>query len=165
MSVARTFRTIRTIVLDFDGVLHRYDSGWFGPRVVVDEPVDDAIDFLLDLLADGWDVVVYSTRSSQWGGRRTMKRWLRYWAERHFMEALKDPEGDAFDRWERAGFIPPMEWAEQEDCKEAGKWITDQIRFPRSKPPALVTLDDRAICFQGRFPDLEALNNFRPWNR
>ena len=40
----------------------------------------------------------------------------------------------------------------------------DRVEFPIHKPPALVTLDDRAIGFTGEFPPHEALEKFRPWN-
>lgn len=35
--------------------------------------------------------------------------------------------------------------------------------FPRSKPPAFLTLDDRAITFLGEFPSIDALLKFKPW--
>lgn len=39
------------------------------------------------------------------------------------------------------------------------------LQFPTQKPGAWLTIDDRAICFDGNFPDLETLDGFRPWNR
>jgi hypothetical protein len=39
------------------------------------------------------------------------------------------------------------------------------ISFPTEKPAAQVTLDDRAITFNGVFPDVNSLRNFQPWNR
>lgn len=38
------------------------------------------------------------------------------------------------------------------------------INFPTSKPPAQVSIDDRALTFSGTWPDLEMLKSFRPWN-
>jgi len=38
------------------------------------------------------------------------------------------------------------------------------ISFPTSKPPAHVSIDDRAVTFTGTWPALETLKNFRPWN-
>ena len=37
------------------------------------------------------------------------------------------------------------------------------ISFPTSKPPAWVTIDDRAFTFTGQWPELETLASFRPW--
>jgi hypothetical protein len=40
-----------------------------------------------------------------------------------------------------------------------------QIDFPSQKPPAFLTIDDRAICFRGTFPSHIELDNFRVWNK
>ena len=40
-----------------------------------------------------------------------------------------------------------------------------EITFPDEKPPALVTIDDRAVTFTGEWPSVEFLTNFKPWNR
>ena len=39
------------------------------------------------------------------------------------------------------------------------------LAFPAHKPKAILTIDDRAFCFEGRFPDLDWIERFRPWNR
>ena len=43
--------------------------------------------------------------------------------------------------------------------------IFDAIEWPTEKPPAVVTLDDRALTFTGNWPELETLAKFRPWNK
>lgn len=43
----------------------------------------------------------------------------------------------------------------------AKKWL----KFPTEKPPALVTLDDRALTFTGVWPDVQALRVFQPWQK
>lgn len=54
------------------------------------------------------------------------------------------------------------------------RWLLDhglewssylKIEWPQEKPPAMVTLDDRAIRFTGEFPSMESLQAFKPWNR
>jgi len=42
------------------------------------------------------------------------------------------------------------------------EWL-NMIVWPTEKPPAFVTLDDRAITFTGKWPDLDDLLNFKPW--
>jgi hypothetical protein len=42
---------------------------------------------------------------------------------------------------------------------------TESVRFVAEKPPAMVTLDDRAITFDGTWPDIEMLRAFKPWNK
>lgn len=50
-------------------------------------------------------------------------------------------------------------------------WMADHgfpipaIDFPTVKPPASITIDDRAILFTGVFPDMDTLVRFRPWNK
>ena len=41
-------------------------------------------------------------------------------------------------------------------------WLTE-IEWPTTKPSALVTLDDRAIQFEGVWPSMTKLYNFKPW--
>ncbi len=43
--------------------------------------------------------------------------------------------------------------------------IMEMLDFPTEKPPALVTLDDRALTFTGVWPTMETLQNFKPWNK
>lgn len=37
------------------------------------------------------------------------------------------------------------------------------ITITNHKPPAIVYLDDRAICFTGTFPSVEEIHNFKTW--
>jgi hypothetical protein len=46
----------------------------------------------------------------------------------------------------------------------AGPGLED-VRFVTEKPPAVVTLDDRALTFEGEWPELDALKTFQPWNK
>jgi len=38
------------------------------------------------------------------------------------------------------------------------------LSFPTSKPPAHVSIDDRAMTFTGTWPSIQTLTDFRPWN-
>lgn len=53
-----------------------------------------------------------------------------------------------------------MVWAEKERLGTA--WM-ENIQFPTVKPPAKVTLDDRAICFTGAWPTVTQLKEFKPF--
>jgi hypothetical protein len=41
----------------------------------------------------------------------------------------------------------------------------EDVRFVTEKPPALVTIDDRAITFTGAWPNIDELLAFKPWNK
>ena len=43
--------------------------------------------------------------------------------------------------------------------------VIDRIAFPLWKPPAHVTIDDRAVTFTGLWPSLDDIATFKPWNR
>lgn len=127
------------IIVDFDGVIHSYTSGWQGVSVISDSPVKGAIKWLEDHLPvpdcicamapvyDGPVVQIYSSRSRSWRGRRAMKKWL-------------------ISNGLHYGYI-----------------TEGILKFPTKKPPAFLTIDDRAICFNGTFPSTDEMTSFRPW--
>lgn len=41
----------------------------------------------------------------------------------------------------------------------------ESVRFSVEKPSAMVTLDDRALTFNGTWPSIETLLAFKPWNK
>lgn len=43
--------------------------------------------------------------------------------------------------------------------------LADVLTFPTQKPAAFLTIDDRAICFDGTFPDVITMKAFKPWNK
>lgn len=141
------------LCLDFDGVLHGYASGWKGARNIPDPPVEGAIAFLLEAHKH-FAVAIHSSRSRYWGGRRAMKRWLRY----HIAEHLwKNPVSAA-----RQFTAADM----GEDIKATARmFVRLRLSFPLWKPPAHVTIDDRAVTFTGQWLSLDTLREFKPWNK
>lgn len=65
-----------TIAVDFDGVIHRYDTKWINAHTIPDPPVVGAIEWL-GRLVQTLDVVIYSTRCRTWRGRRAIRAWLK----------------------------------------------------------------------------------------
>jgi len=47
------------------------------------------------------------------------------------------------------------------------KWdfVVHDLIWPTYKPSAMVTIDDRAITFTGKFPTISELIIFKPWNK
>ncbi len=114
----------KTIVVDFDGVLHAYTSGWKGATVIPDAPVDGALEWLAAAV-ERFEVAIHSARSREKGGIEAMREWL-------VREGL-------------------------------GERVLEQLKFPRTKVPAHVYIDDRGWRFEGTFPDLDELDAFEPW--
>jgi len=145
------------LCLDFDGVIHSYTSGWKGASVIPDPPVPGALEFIYEAV-DVFDVRIHSSRSHQWGGKRAMKNYLRYhyremfWRDKDAQDAAGNPNA-----WTHADM--------DEDAWDFGAHIVQRIGFPWFKPPAMVTLDDRAITFTGQWPTLTELMRFKPWNK
>jgi len=115
----------KTVVFDFDGVIHSYARGWKGETCIPDPPVPGIKEALRDIHNAGYEVVVVSTRCATENGQTAIENWLE-----------KNELDQYIDRV----------------CKE--------------KPPAIVYIDDRAICFDGH-PEtlLEKISKFQPWNR
>lgn len=60
-----------TVLVDFDGVIHKYRYGWFD-GTAYDEPVDGAKETLQGLVDRGYEVVIFSTRDAE-----QIEQWLR----------------------------------------------------------------------------------------
>jgi hypothetical protein len=43
--------------------------------------------------------------------------------------------------------------------------VLADIEFPNEKPAAFLTIDDRALTFDGTWPRFEDLKAFKPWNK
>lgn len=65
-----------TIILDFDGVIHSYKSGWQGADVIPDPPVEN-VDRAIQALRKDYEVVVHSSRCHQEGGMEAIEEWLK----------------------------------------------------------------------------------------
>jgi hypothetical protein len=110
----------KTVVFDFDGVVHSYKSGWKGATIISDEPIEGIRDVIKDLKQD-YKIVIVSTRCFQEGGIDAIREWL----EKHNIE-VDDVLGE--------------------------------------KPPAMVYVDDRAICFAGKTDGLATqIRGFKNW--
>jgi hypothetical protein len=154
-----------TVVVDFDGVLHSYESGWQGATVIPDPPVQgrwrsvfdnegiwlrdvwapSAQEFIQMLLDAKIDVAVMSTRGDTPEGVEAMAAWFR---QHDFPPLTSDTPG-----WD----APVAEGTPSE-----GSFII----VGATKPAAVLYIDDRAWRFDGLFPTLEEIEEASvPWNR
>lgn len=131
-----------TLCVDFDGVVHLYITPWSGLDKVNDPPVPGAFPWLLRAV-DHFDVQIYSTRSvteNGISGIQTMYNWFAKWA--------------------------PIEFLGHQESVDK---LLDNLKFPSSKPKPFLTIDDRALTFNGDWSDPqwepEVLLSFKPWNR
>lgn len=68
----------KTVVFDFDGVIHSYKSGWKGSEEIPDPPVYGIRDVIKEVRKE-FKVVVVSTRCSTMLGTNAIKAYLRKW--------------------------------------------------------------------------------------
>lgn len=130
------------LCLDFDGVIHSYSSGWQGADVVADPPVDGVLDFILDA-REHFTVAIHSSRSGKQGGVTAMQGWLMS----HMLQHSQEAGG-------------PRNFGTESIAE-----VIDSIHWATEKPPAMVTIDDRALTFTGVWPSMDALTSFKPWNK
>lgn len=129
----------KIICFDFDGVIHSYESGWQGAENIPDSPVQGAIAFLQRITHHPYSEIY----------------------DVHIYSA----------RSGQAGGIPAMKewllkWARRVYPALNPQNLVERITFPRSKPPAFVTIDDRVIAFDGNYKLLmQAIEDFKPWNK
>ena len=68
-------RQRRTVVLDFDGVIHSYQSGWQGVDVIPDPPVPGMKE-TIEQLRRKYRIVVVSSRCREPEGISAIRQWL-----------------------------------------------------------------------------------------
>ena len=66
----------KTVVFDFDGVIHSYKSGWKGSNIIPDPPVPGIGKAIADIREAGYEVVVVSTRCAEPAGYGAVRAWL-----------------------------------------------------------------------------------------
>lgn len=130
----------KIICLDFDGVLHSYKSGWMGAEIVVDPPVVGAMKALMTYLDEGYEIHIFSSRTGQSGGLDAMRFWLRGNLEKHLRKNGR-----------------------RRDADRVREIVNHEINWPREKPAAHITIDDRGYQFAGTFPTIAEIEEFVPY--
>ena len=150
------------LCLDFDGVIHSYTSGWKGPRNIPDPAIPGALEFIVNM-QDHFSVHIFSSRSNYIFGRRAMKKWLY----KEFKKIINSRvySGELKDIPEWLSKRIPFDFGEPFyiSFEYYIKDVINNIKFPKHKPPALLTIDDRAIQFKGEWPTLDFIQTFKPY--
>lgn len=129
------------ICVDFDGVIHSYTSGWQGIDVIQDPPVPGAIQFLESHLPVP-DSICAMAGQHEGPIVQIYSSRSKSWRGRRAMKKYLVENG-----------LHPA-------------YISEGIlKFPKEKPAAFLTIDDRAICFDGTFPTTQEMMDFKPWNK
>ena len=128
------------LCVDFDGVIHSYERGWQDGSIY-----GAATAGFFPWLAkakDHFRIVIYSSRSKTPEGIEAMRLWL--------------------ENQECNWLINTAAGASHDLAGNVGS-----IEFAHEKPPAFLTIDDRAVTFCGSWEalDPEALRDFKPWNQ
>lgn len=134
-----------TFVIDFDGVIHSYSSGWQGADVVGDPPTPGALAFLREA-TQHFTVYIYSSRSHAKGGIDAMQDALQRWMEEEAEKTAEVPLTKAV-------------------TSRIAEFVMQTLKWPTFKPSAKVTLDDRVMKFEGprSWPTMDQLKNYRTW--
>lgn len=133
---------MRTIAIDFDGVIHKYSKGWHD-GTCYDEPMEGAENFLHKLMkSEEYTVFIFSTRSP-----RQIKRWL--------IEKMPYTFGPMA---EDCGYM----WRGYAgwQVKVIPFWVKfwnkkDVLGITKRKLPAVAYIDDRAVKFNGNFDEIK----------
>lgn len=128
-------KEIKSIAIDFDGVINSYISGWKGADNIPDPPIEGVLKFIDDIIkTDRYKVEIFSTRNHQSNAINAMKKWLI-----KYFTIYYGNEGKAIE-------------------------TVSSILFPINKPKAHIYIDDRAFPFKGKFPSIDYIDNFEPWS-
>lgn len=95
----------KTLLIDFDGVIHRYRKGWADGKAY-DEPMEGAKDTLRILVDRGYHIVVFSTRPAE-----QIESWLEKWGfpayqvtdRKIVAHAIIDDRAIRFTNWKDIG--------------------------------------------------------------
>lgn len=154
-----------TVIVDFDGVIHSYTSGWKGPRTIPDPVVPGAMEFLFKAVHN-FEVAVVSSRSHYLFGRSAMRNYIKDEMRGYLTglyelarEANYDKDNTYLDELITQTHVEITLVQINHELEEVMKCIT----FPKHKPPAVITIDDRALTFTGIWPTMEEIKKFKPW--
>lgn len=117
-------------------------------------------DGVLHSYTSGWQGVDIISDDAVQGAVAFLKESTREFDVQIFSSRSADPKNG----------IPAMQqWLLSKIFLELPFWEAKELfrmlSWPTVKPPAFLTIDDRAIQFTGEWPSIEMLLKFQPWNK
>lgn len=143
------------LCLDFDGVIHSYEKGWQDGSIYGDL-TPGFLDWAYQA-SKHFKLVIYSSRSKANTGTYDMAHWL---ADRTLADGWQVTDWPGGD--EDVGNL-------KSPLRLLHAWRADVLMFyfAHEKPPAFLTIDDRALQFRGDWGawwlEPEQLLKFVPW--
>jgi len=118
-------------------------------------------DGVIHSYASGWQGATVIPDQPVTGALGWLWKASEWWDVQIYSSRTKEPGGiEAMKEWlaKHAVMEFPISLRER---------FMETIGFPEQKPPAVLTIDDRAITFEGVWADLDprALLDFKPWNK
>lgn len=129
---------MKTIAIDFDGVIHKYSRGYLDGQIY-DEPIEGAFEFIQWCIENYYSVFIFSTRSP-----RQIKKWIE--------------ERTSSDRVWHYKFKPVVIpfwkkfWNERSSKPSGIKPV--KVGITKRKLPAIIYIDDRACKFNGDWEEI-----------
>jgi hypothetical protein len=79
----------KRIMIDFDGVIHKYSSGW-GDGSIYDDPIDGSKEAIEQFRNDGYKVIIFTARLSEIAhgksGVSEQKKMIEDWLKKYKIE-------------------------------------------------------------------------------
>lgn len=160
---------MKTIAIDFDGVIHAYTKGWQDGSIY-DVTIDGSIEAINDLMRSGVSVVIFSTRSS-----RQIIKWLKDHSNQllyHSYSQFQDrylPMHDMDHEFIQGEYNNNKQL--QFKVKKVPFWKkfwNDNLNIgvTNRKLPCHVYVDDRAVLFAGSWEQtLKVINEFKTYQQ
>jgi hypothetical protein len=123
------------------------------PKLSVD------FDGVVSKYENGWQGAAVINDSPTPGMAQFMASAVRYFTVCIFSSRSNQPGGQSAMRQAL------LRWLTDALGEDSASHVYAQLEWPSEKPSAFVSIDDRAIQFNGVWPDPRELLHFKPWNR
>lgn len=151
--------SMRTIALDFDGVIHPYSAGWCGAIPVDEPPTEGALEFAKEAYNDGWRLVVFSTRAADATGLRGIDEYLDKYGFTAYVDLVTSEKPGAIAYVDDRGITFKGDWVQvyrdAQRLYERGPW---KAVAPGALAAQLLPAPDEAVWLGTQDRSVHRLN-------